>query len=313
MSLSVKRNKDGEFSIKLGNFTIRGKSTGGHHTSMIIEELSVVFDMGYQPEKVESIQNVFISHGHLDHIGCLPYCHANRKLNNIKLPWQVVMPKVYIPSFKSLASAISSLGRGGYPKGFEDCYFGDEKTATKVIKPFEVLAIDSLVEAESCKSLPLINKNKKNFVVDAYEMKHKITSYGYVISERRLKLKKEFEGLKGQEIKKLRDEGKEVQEFIEIPMIAFTGDTTIDAIVANEKFLKADILIMECTHFDDSIENALSHGHVHFEQFVENISKFENKWIILCHLSQKYRQFSDIEEYLNKLPEDYRKKIIVWI
>ena len=144
-------------------------------------------------------------------------------------------------------------------------------------------------------------------------MKHKITSYGYVLSEKRKKLKKEYIDLKGPELKKLRDNGTEIQEIITILTIAFTGDTIIDSVLENEAFLNSKILIMECTHFDDTVENAVSNGHIHFEQFVKNLDKFKNKWIILCHLSHKYRKLEDISEYLKILPENEAKRIIIWI
>ena len=310
--MSILKNTDGELSIKLDNLTIRGKSVSGHHTSLIVEELKVVFDMGYQPEKIELVQNVLITHGHMDHFGCLPYCYASRKLQNIQLPWQVIMPKCYIPCFKSASAVASAANRGGYPTGFSQVYSESDKKIIEVIKPFEVMNIDLLIEAENCIDIPLIS-SKKNYFITAYEMKHKITSYGYIICEKRHKLKKEYLSLKGHEIKKLREEGIEIQKTIEIPTIAFTGDTTIDAILANNKFLQSNILIMECTHFDDSIENAIAHGHIHFQQIVDNIDKFQNKWIILCHLSKKYRQMADIEDYLKLLSEKQRKNIIIWL
>jgi len=71
---------------------------------------------------------------------------------------------------------------------------------------------------------------------------------------------------------------------------------------------------MECTHFNDSgIENATAHGHIHFQQFVDNIDKFKNKWIILCHFSQKYRSIKDIDVYINVLSPEQRQRIIIWI
>ena len=309
--MSLIRNKNGEFVVKLGNWTIRGKSQGGKETAIIIEELSIVFDMGYQPEKIEAIQNVLISHGHCDHIGCLHFCHANRKLQNIKLPWMVVMPQCYMAPFKVFATAMSSMGCGGYPKAFAECQFLDEKDSTVTIKPYDKLVIDKFIESEQCKDLPLIHKS--NYFVTAHEMKHKITSYGYIITEKRQKLKKEYLSLKGPEIKKLKSEGIEIQETINLPLIAFTGDTNIHAVLDCPDFLMSEILIMECTHFDDTIENAESHGHIHFQQIVENIDKFQNKWIILCHLSQKYRKIEDIAEYLEVLTDEQRKRIIVWI
>ena len=180
-------------------------------------------------------------------------------------------------------------------------------TIIKTIKPFEKLLIDQFQEAENCHDVPLINKT--NYFATAHPMKHKIQSYGYGITEKRKKLKKEYLGISGPELKKLRESGAEIEQLISIPTIAFTGDTTIDAVINNEEFLKSKILIMECTHFNDStVEDS-----IHFQQIVDNIDKFQNKWIILCHLSQKYRRMYDIKTDLAKLSPQQRQKIIIWL
>ncbi|AYV80377.1 MAG: tRNaseZ [Harvfovirus sp.] len=310
--MSLNRDRNGELSIKLDGYTIRGKSIGGRETSFIIQELSVVFDMGYQPDKIETIQNAFISHGHADHIGCLHFMYANKKLQHITSPWQLIMPKSYIPSFIAMASASSSCNRGGFPAGFTECYLTKAADPSiQVLIPFKSLQVDKLIPAEECQLIPLIDKN--NFLVNSYKMVHKICSYGYIINEQRKKLKEEYKGLSGFELKNLKAQNVIIQDDISISLIAFTGDTTIDGLLLNPDFFQAKILIMECTHFDDSIEDAESHGHIHFQQIIDNIDKFLNKWIILSHFSQKYRSIKDVEPYLKHLPEHQRKRFIMWI
>lgn len=317
--IPVTRLPNGELTVKLGNLTLRGKSTGGKETAIIIEELSVIFDVGYQADKVETIQNVFVSHGHGDHIGCLHFCNYSRKLQNITNPWQVIMPQCCIEPFRVIATAVSSLARGGFPREFHECKFENDTTTTKLtIKPFDKLRIDKLIPAEECKDIPLIHK--PNYTTCAYKMNHRITSFGYVISEWRKKLKKEFLSLSPAEIIAIKNTGTVLTEQIEILTVAFSGDTKIDAILANDKFLNAQILIMECTHFqydsenpDIAINDAMLHGHVHFKQFVDNITQFKNKWIVLCHLSQKYRKMEDIEPYLKLIPPEQLARIVIWM
>ena len=300
-----------EKTIKLGSLTIRGRSTGGCETCIVVNELSLAFDMGYNVDKIESIKNVCISHGHIDHIGCLQYAHATRMLNNNMNRWQTIMPETYIAPYKVLATAVSSLARGGYPTLFEKCTFASDDNETETIKPFTKLLCE-FVPAEECQRTELVDNPK--YFIKAYKMKHKITSYGYIVYETRMKLKKEYVGMKGKEIQILRSTGVHIQDIIDIPLIAFTGDTCFSSVLENKDFMRADILIMECTHFNDStVENAILHGHIHFQQFVDNIGKFDNKWIILCHFSQKYRKIDDIKDYLKVLSEEQQKRIVVWI
>ncbi|AYV83813.1 MAG: tRNaseZ [Hyperionvirus sp.] len=145
-------------------------------------------------------------------------------------------------------------------------------------------------------------------------MTHKICSYGYIISEQRQKLKHIYKGLTGKELKDLKEANIEIHDQISIPIISFTGDTTINGVLANPEFMESNILIMECTHFHDStIADAETHGHIHFQQILDNIDKFHNKWIVLCHFSQKYRTIKDIEPYIKVLNPQQRKKFIMWI
>lgn len=286
--------KKGEFIIKLNNFTIRGRSIGGCETCILIDELGVAFDAGYQADKLENMSNLFISHGHLDHIGCLQFCNAKRKLHHINNPWQIVMPKCYIEPYKILVTAASSMQRGG------------------VTKPSQSSNMQELMASEDCIKQPLINK--QNFYCTSYQMKHKITSYGYIVYEKRSKLKSEYSKLSSSEIKQLRENNVEITYELSIPTIAFTGDTTIEPILEHNDFLNAKILIMECTHFlDSSVIDAQQHGHVHFQQFLDHIDRFNNEWIILCHFSQKYRAFKDIEQYIKLIPEHMLRKIIFFI
>jgi hypothetical protein len=68
MSFTI--NKNGEFNIELEGFIIYGKSVGGRETAIVIKNLSIIFDVGYQATNLETMANVLISHGHCDHISC---------------------------------------------------------------------------------------------------------------------------------------------------------------------------------------------------------------------------------------------------
>ncbi len=307
---------NGELMIKLNNLTIRGKSTGGKETSIIVEELSIAFDAGYPISKLETVQNVAISHGHADHISCLHLFQSSKKQKHITTPWQIIMPENCIEPFKTITTVFSSLARGGYPIEFRECKF-DDGSVQKVIKPYENLRNHTVI-AEECKEVPMINK--KNFIVNAYEMNHRIKSFGYIIYEQRKKLKTQYIGLSPQEYKTLKKANIEINTQIKIPIIGFTGDTQIDAILNNEEFLNVPIILMECTHFeynplDPSItlQDAMDHGHVHFKQFFDNINKFNNKYIVLCHFSQKYRTIADIDPYIKLLTPEQQQRIVVWI
>jgi hypothetical protein len=93
---------------------------------------------------------------------------------------------------------------------------------------------------------------------------------GYVVYSTKYKLKKEYIGLSGNEIKNLKVSGVEITDSIITPEVAFTGDTTSDFVVdeTNADALKAKVLVMESTFLDDSVsvEHARDYGHIHISE-----------------------------------------------
>jgi ribonuclease Z len=126
------------------------------------------------------------------------------------------------------------------------------------------------------------------------------------------KLKQEYAGASGQEIKRLRESGVQVTDKIEVPEVAFTGDTTGEWIdnPANADALRAKLLIMECTFVDDSVsrEDAVRFGHTHIDDIVERAEKFENESILLIHFSARYRAQEIRDALAARLPESLYKK-----
>ena len=302
-------NPNGELLIRLLNLTIRGKSIGGCCTCIVIDDLNIAFDMGYNPCKTEKLTDVFISHGLADHIGCLHFCHATKKLNHNFSPWRMTIPGCYIEPFKIMATAVSSLGRGGGPINMMTVKTDDGVVNT--IKPYDKFICD-IIPSELCTHIDLIGNS--TYCASAFHMNHKIKSYGYVIYEKRTKLKDQYRNMSGNELGRLRLSGTIIHDNINFPTIAFTGDTTFDAVLICPDMLNSKILIMECTHFlDSTIENAIENGHTHYRQILDNIKLFNNEYIILCHFSQKYRTFDDIVEYVEMLDDIDKKKIIFWI
>ena len=99
----------------------------------------------------------------------------------------------------------------------------------------------------------------KTTVIRPFATQHPVPSQGYVVYSTKEKLKAEYAGKAGLEIRDLRRAGVEVTDTVEVPEVAFTGDTTSDWItnaggdpVAADA-LRAKLLICECTFVDDSV------------------------------------------------------------
>jgi ribonuclease Z len=85
----------------------------------------------------------------------------------------------------------------------------------------------------------------RDHVVTVFATTHTIPSVGYVVWDRRNKLKEEFVGLPGDKIRDLRLSGVEVTREVRVPLLAYTGDTSPGGLDNNPVVYQAKILITE--------------------------------------------------------------------
>jgi ribonuclease BN (tRNA processing enzyme) len=305
MDIKYSTNNNGETYIKIfvgsQTYTIRGYSRAGLRTCICIDELNVVFDMGYANERAFSFDNKLISHGHNDHIGALHIDHCTRKLNNIIKKKLFMMPRQCIKPFKIVSTAISEMncGRSG-----------------ENIKFLESLIHTDLIEAEFSESnyYNLIGSSKieSEYWVRSFQMDHKIKSFGYIVYRKSKKLKSEYIGLKPHEIMQIKKKIGESNLTYEVytPLVGYTGDTTINGILYHEEFLTVPLLIMECTGFSPEDDCICCEGkHIHINDLVLHNNLFQNKKIVLFHFSQQYRTIDQILTYCSHIPESLMEKI----
>src|SRR5207237_10544172 len=85
----------------------------------------------------------------------------------------------------------------------------------------------------------------REHVVVPFATTHTIPSLGYVVYERRNKLKEEYHGLRGDQIRDLRLSGVEVTREIRTPVLAYTGDTSPAGLDGRPAAFEAKVLITE--------------------------------------------------------------------
>lgn len=85
----------------------------------------------------------------------------------------------------------------------------------------------------------------------------------------------------------IRD-GIDIYDYIKVPIFAYTGDTTIDGLLRNKMFLRAEVLVTECTYLNDVTETiANRHGHIHVNELRRIQDKISGT-LVLCHFSPRY-------------------------
>jgi ribonuclease Z len=152
-------------------------------------------------------------------------------------------------------------------------------------------------------------------VVSVFATKHTIPSLGFVVWERRRKLKEQYQHLSGNEIRDLRLGGAEVTREIRLPLVAFLGDTAPEGLDAFPAIYQAQIVILELTFIAPSHRKDKIHkfGHTHLDDLIERAHLFQNDIVIASHFSTRYgsdriRQLVD-----RRLPEPLRGKLRLWI
>jgi ribonuclease Z len=138
---------------------------------------------------------------------------------------------------------------------------------------------------------------------------------GYLVWERRRKLKPEFQSLSGEQIRDVRQSGVEVSEERRLPVVGYLGDTDPRGLDGSPEMYEARILIAEMTfvapsHRKDKIHK---HGHLHLDDFAERQDRFHNERVIAAHFSTRCneRQIRAIVE--RTLPGMLDGRLYLWL
>ena len=147
-----------------------------------------------------------------------------------------------------------------------------------------------------------------------FPTKHTVPSVGYIVYDVRKKLKPEYHGLKGDQIRDLRMQGIEVAAETLTPLLCFTGDTAPQGLDAHPDVYKAEVLITEMTFFRPEHRKEKIHkfGHMHLDDILERAEKFENELIILAHLSTRTHEAEARRRLEQVLPESLRARVKLW-
>ncbi|KAJ6688038.1 hypothetical protein OIU74_016692 [Salix koriyanagi] len=269
------KKREEETRRTIEGYPVEGLSIGGHETCIIFSSLNMAFDIGRCPQRAISQDFLFISHAHMDHIGGLPMYVATRGLYRMKPP-TIVVPTCIKENVEQLFEVHRRL---------DGSELKHNLIALDVGQEFYV---------------------RKDLKVRAFKTYHSIQSQGYVVYSVKQKLKREYLGLSGNEIKNLKSSGVEITNTETSPEIAFTGDTMSDFIIdeTNIDVLRAKVLVMESTFVDGTVtvEHARDYGHTHLFEIVNYADKFQNKAILLIHFSARYT-VKEIQEAIQRLPQ----------
>ncbi|HMF17584.1 MAG TPA: MBL fold metallo-hydrolase [Gemmataceae bacterium] len=264
--------------------TIEGYSRAAVQSYWRIPELKIGFDLGAQPWDFMGTPTWLISHTHLDHVSALPVYVARRRMMKMEPP-SIYLPEEAMEDVRRLLLVMQRLDRGRMV-----CQLHG-------VRPQQEIELS------------------REHVVTAFATSHTIPSLGYLVWERRNKLKEEYLGLPGEKIRDLRLSGVPVTREVRTPILAYTGDTSPAGLDNYPPIYQAKILITELSFIRPNHRREKIHkfGHMHLDDMIERADRFQNEVIICAHFSTRYHPNEVRRIVENKLPAGLRERVKVWL
>ena len=271
-------------SIVHKGLTIEGYSRAAVQSYWRIPELKLGFDLGGSPWSFTGLPTIFVTHGHLDHLAAIPAYVARRRMMRMEPP-KIYLPEEVVDTVQRILQLWQRLDRGRMLCELIGLKAGDE--------------VD----------------HSREHVVTTFATKHTVPSIGYVVWDRRKKLKPEFLGLSGNEIRDLKLAGTDITEEVRVPLVCYTGDTAPEGLDNCPAAYTAQVLITEVTFFRPEHRKEKIHkfGHMHLDDIIERAERFQNELIIAAHFSTRYEDRQIRTGIEQRLPESLRSKMMLWM
>ena len=269
--------------VNAGQYSLKGVSLGGIHTSIYVPGLQSLFDVGMAFRSAAAARNLFLSHAHADHSGALIALLGMRGLLGNGPPLKIFLPKEIEKPLAALISDWSKLQR----------------------YPFNI----KMIAMEEGTKLPLSG----NLQVEAFKTFHPVPSLGYRFVRVIDKLRTEFSNLPGKEIAARKKNGDDLFYQKTRCEFAFATDTLISVLDHTPSLYETEVLVLECTFLDKrkTLKDSRAGCHIHLDEILERQDLFKNEQLVLMHFSQLY-QPSEIREILQKRcsPELFERIVV---
>jgi ribonuclease Z len=258
--------------LRFGDLRLEGWSRAGDETWVRVHPPGLAFDAGRGALQLGGAQDVFLTHGHLDHALGLPYVLSQRSLHRL-VHTRVFCPAEIAEPVQALITAAERLENAHY--------------------------IYDLVPLAPGARVPV----GRDLVIEAFPTDHVVPSLGYHLWKLRRRLAPEYVGLPPAELIALRGRGVETAEVVEDLWLSYCGDTGPGVFTAEPRVFASKVLVLECTFLGDKHrDKGARFKHLHLEDIVERRASFHNEALVLQHLSRRHKVAELRDEIRRLLP-----------
>lgn len=242
---------------ELGGVRIAGFSLAGEETVVAAPEYNVFFDIGRAPREIISIDNLCLTHGHMDHAAGIAYYLSQRAFID-NSPGRIIVHRSLVEPIRALMEIWSQIE--GHPS------------------PGEIIGVGHLED------VPI----RRNLMVRPFRVTHTSHSLGYTLIEVRHKLKAEFHGKSGPQLVALKREGVVIEERREVSLLTYTGDTALGRWMDLDFVKNSHGLILDCTFYErEHIQRARAGKHIHVDDLPELLAAIPDPQIMLIHVTRR--------------------------
>jgi ribonuclease Z len=237
-----------------------GGSRAGEASLLLLPQLRLALDAGRPARALVPLQNVVLSHGHMDHVLGLPAWASQRQLQRMG-GGKVFASQLLAPQVEELLSLCARL-EGGQPYDVE----------IVAVQPGEVH--------------PLRREHDLRFFLTS----HWLETLGCCVEWTRQRLRPELAGCSANQLRQRREAGEAITFEARVPLLAYLADTGPEVFDREPWLSGVEVLVVECTFLrPDDRERARRFGHMHLNDLVELAPRLSNRHLVLTHLSRRHR------------------------
>jgi ribonuclease Z len=259
--------------LRFGDLRIEGCSRAGDHNWFRVHPPGLALDVGRGATQLAGAQDVFLSHGHLDHAMGLPFVLSQRSLHRL------VHTRVFCP-----AEIVEPLG---------DFIAAAERMENARYR-YELVPLAPGDRVEVGRGLR----------IEAFASAHVVPTLGYHLWRSRRHLAPAFAGSSREELIDLRARGVDTSEVVEEIWLSYCADTGPAIFDREPRIFGSKVLMVECTFVgEEHRDKGERFKHLHLGDIAQHADRFRNDAIVLHHLSRRFRVEELRAEVDRRLPE----------